>query len=335
MAKCIRVPKREGEPYRRGLIEEGLLDLNFRIGSDGSDILIPCTCDEYRGIKAEEAELRPQEHGNGDYRNFVNVPEELKQLLPMSHDVVGDIAITKLEDPLLPYKEEIGKAMIKVSPNIRAVFLDGGVKGEYRIRELERIAGEGTSEVIHKEFGTRLMTDPAKVYFNPRLANERSRVAEMVKPGEVIIDMFAGVAPFGCVICRNAEPEKVYSIDLNPECEKYMRENVRMNHISNMECMIGDSVELVKTLPKADRVVMNLPQIADQFLDAALGVCKPDGIIHMHKIMERADLPDYETELRKRMAEKGFGMKIVRIQELKTYSPTMSVYVFDISPDSL
>lgn len=53
MAKCIRVPKSEGEPYRRGLIEEGLLDLDYRIGSDGPDLLIPCTCDEFRGIKAE------------------------------------------------------------------------------------------------------------------------------------------------------------------------------------------------------------------------------------------------------------------------------------------
>ena len=40
MAKCIRVPKSDGEPYRRGLIEEGLLDLDYRIGSDGGDLLI-------------------------------------------------------------------------------------------------------------------------------------------------------------------------------------------------------------------------------------------------------------------------------------------------------
>lgn len=330
MAKCIRVPKSEGEPFRRGLIEDGLLDLAYRIGSDGAFILIPCTCDEYRGIKAEEAELRPQEHGTNDYREKVNVPAELKELLPNSHDVVGDIAITKLEDPLLPYKEEIGNAMMKACPNIRAVFLDGGVKGEFRIRELELIAGSGTSEVIHKEFGTRMLTDPSKVYFNPRLANERARVAAMVKPGEIIIDMFAGVAPFGSVICRNAQPGKVYSIDLNPECERYMKENVRLNHIANMECMIGDSVELVKNLPKADRIVMNLPQIADQFLDAALGALKPTGIIHMHKIMERADLPNYEESMKAKMAEKGFSMRIQTVTELKTYSPTMSVYVFDI-----
>ena len=330
MAKCIRVPKSEGEPFRRGLIQEGLLDLSYRIGSDGSDILIPCLCDEYRGIKAEEAELRPQNRGEGDYRNIVDVPDDLRELLPNSHDVVGDIAITKLEEPLLPYRKEIGEAMMRVSPNIRAVFLDGGVKGEYRIRELELIAGSGSSETMHKEFGTRLLTDPSKVYFNPRLANERARIASLVKPGEIIIDMFAGVAPFGSVICRNAQPEKVYSIDLNPECEHYMRENVRLNHITNMECMIGDSTVLVKDLPQADRVLMNLPQIADRFLDVALSKAKIGGMVHMHRIMEREELPGYPELLKTQMSEKGYGMEVVQVTELKTYSPTMSVYVFDI-----
>ena len=330
MAKCIRVPKSEGEPFRRGLIEEGLLDLSYRIGSDGSDILIPCLCDEYRGIKAEDVELRPQNRGEGDYRNIVDVPDDLRELLPNSHDVVGDIAITKLEEPLLPYRKEIGEAMMRVSPNIRAVFLDGGVKGEYRIRELELIAGSGSSETMHKEFGTRLLTDPSKVYFNPRLANERARIASLVKPGEIIIDMFAGVAPFGSVICRNAQPEKVYSIDLNPECEHYMRENVRLNHITNMECMIGDSTVLVKDLPQADRVLMNLPQIADRFLDVALSKAKIGGMVHMHRIMEREELPGYPELLKTQMSEKGYGMEVVQVTELKTYSPTMSVYVFDI-----
>ncbi len=333
MARCIRVPRAEGESIRKALMDEGLLDLAHRIGSDRDGILIPVLCDGFRGYPAVDAELRPSEHGETDYKNIAAVPEDLKELLPKSFDVVGDIAILKLEELLLPYGAEIGEALMKVTPNIRAVFLDGGVKGEFRIRELERIAGSGTSETIHREFGTRMMTDPSKVYFNPRLATERSRVAAMVKDGEVVIDMFAGVAPFGTVICRHAKPAKVYSIDLNPDCERFMKENMRLNHISDMECMIGDSTEIVKTLPKADRIIMNLPQMADRFLDSALRAVKPTGTIHMHKIMERDDLAHFKEDLCKRMADEGLGMRIVRISELKTYSPTMSVYVFDICPE--
>ena len=333
MAKCIRVPKSEGEPIRRALMEEGLLDMDYRIGSEGDSILMPVLCDGYRGYAAEEAELRPSNRGETDYKDIADVPDGLKGYLPKSFDVIGDIAILKLEDCLVPYRAAIGEALMKVTPNIRAVFLDGGVKGDFRVRELEKIAGSGTSEVIHREYGTRMMTDPSKVYFNPRLATERARVASMVEDGEVVIDMFAGVAPFGTVICRHARPSMVYSIDLNPECERFMKENMRLNHIRNMECIIGDSTEVVRKLPKADRIIMNLPQMADRFLDSALRSVKPSGIIHMHKIMERSELEPFQKEMAKRMADEGLGMRVVRVSELKTYSPTMSVYVFDICPE--
>ena len=75
---------------------------------------------------------------------------------------------------------------------------------------------------------------------------------------------------------------------------------------------------------------MNLPQIADRFLDIALGKAKVGGTVHMHKIMERADLPGYSQKLKDAMKAKGFGMEVTGVTELKTYSPTMSVYVFDI-----
>lgn len=330
MARCVRVPREGAEEARRKLMEAGMLDLDHRIRRDGDSILIPVLA-QYDG-DTEEADLQVQKHEETDYRNLAEVPPELKEILPSSFDVVGDIAIMKLPEELLPYKASIGNALLRTEHNLRAVFLDSGVKGEYRIRDLERIAGEGTPETIHRENGVRMMTDPSKVYFNPRLAGERARVASLVKDGEVIIDMFAGVAPFGTVIARHAHPSKIYSIDLNPECERFMKENVRLNGITCMETMIGDSVELVKTLPKADRVIMNLPQMADKFLDSALRSVKPTGTIHMHKIMERADLAQFENDIVKRMADEGLGMRIAAVRELKTYSPTMSVYVFDIVP---
>ncbi len=335
MVRCIRVPRSEGEGIRRALMEDGLLDLDFRIGSDGDGILIPVRCDAYRGYAAEEADLRPSNRGETDYKALVDVPEELRELLPKSFDVVGDIALMKLEDALLPYRTAIGEALMKVTPNIRAVFLDGGVKGEFRIRDLEKVAGTGTSETIHVESGARMKTDPSKVYFNPRLATERERVASLVADGEVVIDMFAGVAPFGTVICRHARPSAVYSIDLNPECEYFMRENMRLNRIGNMECIIGDAEETVAGLPKADRIIMNLPQMADRFLASALRALKPSGTVHLYKIMERADLESFREETARRMADEGLPMRFVRESELKTYSPTMSVYAFDICPDGV
>lgn len=332
MAKCIRVPKSEAEKARRTAIDADMLDLGYRIGSEDGFILIPVKGD-VEGYETVEADLRPQERHVTDYREAVkDIPEELRDSLPSSFDIVGDIIIMKFPDELVPYETNIGEALLAVTPNIRAVFSDGGVKGEFRIRELERIAGTGNAVTVHRENGVRLQTDPSVVYFNPRLSGERARVASLVKPGEIIIDMFGGVAPFGCVICRNSEPETVYSIDLNPECLPFAQENARLNKITNLVPMCGDSTALIKDLPPADRIIMNLPQMADAFLPDALAHIKPSGVIHMHMVLERDEVEDYKADLSEKMAEKGFAINIESCIELKNYSPTKGVYVFDIRP---
>lgn len=329
MAKCIRVPKREGENVRSRLMAEGVLNLRARIGSDGGYLLIPILCDEFEGYEVVDAELKEQEEKITDYRDLVHVPSDLKALLPSSFDVVGDVAMMKVPDELKDYREEMGKALLSVNHSLRIVFEDHGVKGEFRIRDLEHMAGKGPSETIHKEFGVALTTDPARVYFNPRLSSERYRIASQVEDGDVIIDMFAGVAPFGTVICKLASPKVVYSIDLNPEAEHFARYNAEKNHIDRIVAMTGDSSEVIYELPMADRIVMNLPQIADRFLRFAMDRLKIGGTVYMYKIIERAEFIEFCDSLISEMGDLGFGIKI-HSSELKTYSPTMSVYSLDI-----
>ena len=329
MTKCVRVPKREGEAVRAKLMADGNLDLDARIRAEGDCLLIPMLCDSFPGYETVDADMQVQEHRPTDYREAAQVPGELRDILPSSFDVVGDVAMIKLPDELLPYKHEIGDALLQVNRSLRTVFIDSGVKGEFRIRDLEQIAGEGSSETVHKEFGVRLYTDPSKVYFNPRLSSERSRIASQVKDGETVIDMFAGVAPFGTVMCRLANPKVVYSIDLNPEAEHYARLNAEKNHVKQLVPMTGDSSVLIRDLPQADRIIMNLPQIADRFLKYAVEKLKVGGTAHMYKIIERTDFPALCDSLVREMSELGFGIEISS-SELKTYSPTMSVYSMDI-----
>jgi len=329
MAKCIRVPKRDGESVRSRLVSEDLLDLDSKIRSDGDYLLIPVRGDSIEGFEVIDCEMEVQEHKVLDYTEIVDVPEELRQYLPSSFDVVGDVAMMKVPDELWDYRSGIGDALIKVNRNIRVVFHDYGVKGDFRIRELEKIAGEGTSETIHKEFGVKLYTDPSKVYFNPRLSSERSRIANLVRDGETIIDMFAGVAPFGTVIGKIANPKVIYSIDLNPEAEHFARINAEKNHIECLVPMTGDSSKLIYDLPMADRVIMNLPQIADRFLGFAMDRMNHGAVAHMYKIIEREEFPGFCEKMVGDMADRGHDI-IIHSSELKTYSPTMSVYSMDI-----
>ncbi len=329
MTRCIRVPKRDGEGVRSRLFEKGLLDLGIRIRPDGDSLLIPVLCDSYMGYEAEDAKMQVQQHRPTDYRKVTDVPGELRELLPSSFDIVGDVAMIKIPDKLVLYAKGIGETLLKVNRNLRIVFWDHGVKGEFRIRDLERIAGTGTSETIHREFGVELHTDPTRVYFNPRLSGERSRIAELVEDGETVIDMFGGVAPFGTVICHLAEPSAVYSIDLNPEAEHFARINAKRNRAPNLHPMTGDSSVLVHELPMADRIIMNLPQIADRFLPVALERLNHGGTVHMYKILERGDFPTFLESLISASVKRGHSVT-VDVSELKTYSPTMSAYSLDV-----
>ena len=328
MVRCIRVPKSEGNPVRIRLKEEGKLNIDAKIRTDGDSLLIPILSDSFEDYEVLEEDLDIQEHQETDYRKLL--PEGIRDILPNSFDNIGDVQVVKLVDELLPMKHEIGEAMLKVSSSTRAVFLDRGVKGELRIRDLELIAGTGGSETRHRESGVTIMTDPAKVYYNPRLATERERVASMVKDGEVIIDMFAGVAPFPLTICRCARPKIVYAIDLNHDAVEYMRTNIRLNRFDNIVPMEGDARELIKGLPDADRVIMNLPQIAQEFLPDALAKTKKGGMVHMHKIMGREESDKVIALILNDMNSKGLKCRLSQKRELKTYSPSASVYVLDI-----
>ena len=328
MAMCIRVPKSEGEPVRRRLLEEDLLDPDHRIGSEEGDLLIPVT-GPVDGYSLEEHELRPVDRPVGDYRHLLDLSEPLQEQLPIAFDVVGDVGMIKIPEPLQPYRHDIGRAMMQANRTLRVVFEDGGVKGDLRVRDLDLIAGSGSSETVHREFGARMHTDPAKVYFNPRLAGERHRVASLVEDGETVIDMFGGVAPFGVQICRTARPKVSYSIDLNPEAERFALMNRKDNRADALVPITGDAEVVVPALPMADRMIMNLPQIADRFLPLALGHLNPGGTVHMYKIIEREDFPALCDRMVSDAAGDGRRISLDWF-ELKTYSPTMSVYSIDV-----
>jgi len=330
MVLCVRVKKEKGEEVRNDLIRSGLLNRDAKIRADGDFILIPILSSSFGNYEVKDADIEPTDRKETDYRNLVNVPDDLKNILPNSYDTIGDIAVMKFPEELEEYAETIGNALLMTSRSIRAVMMDTGVKGEMRVRDVRMIAGTGTSETMHKEFGVTMFVDPVKVYFNPRLSTERMRIASLVKDNEVITDMFAGAAPFPLVIAKHSKPSAIYSIDINEYATELMKRNIELNKVNNIVPICGDASEVIKKLPPSDRIIMNLPQIADSFLNDALSNLKNGGMVHMHKIMDRESFDNESLRITDEMKKKGYDIRIDRIAELKTYSPTMSVYVLDI-----
>ncbi|HQN76509.1 MAG TPA: class I SAM-dependent methyltransferase family protein, partial [Methanomassiliicoccales archaeon] len=188
---CVRVRKGEGESVRKKLLEDGLLDQSLYVDKDQDFLYLPVLA-ALEGLPTEERDFKEREREERDYKALAKVPEELRPLLPTAFDTLGDIAVVRLPDELLPYAGEVGDALRSAFPRLRSVFLDHGVIGEFRVLDLEVIAGEDVSETVHIEYGLRFKVDPRKAYFNPRLSNERRRIASLVREGETVVDMFSG-----------------------------------------------------------------------------------------------------------------------------------------------
>ncbi len=118
-------------------------------------------------------------------------------------------------------------------------------------------------------------------------------MASLVQLGETVVDLFAGVGPFSVLIAKRNPSVKVYAIDLNPDAVELLKVNIRVNRVENrIYPMLGDARQLAATKLKgtADRVIMNLPETAIDFVDAACQVIKPQGgVVHFYAFIRSPD----------------------------------------------
>ena len=213
--------------------------------------------------------------------------EELKK----SFDIIGDVVIVEIPEDLEAHKKEIGQATLQFTKRKTVYMKKSAVKGVTRVRELELIAGEDNPITIHKEHGTRLKLDVKNVYFSPRLATERKRVQEATNEGEEILDMFAGIGPFPIVIAHEKNVN-ITAVDINEYAIKYLNENIKLNKLApnaHITAICGDTNEVALNElkdKKFDRLIMNLPGLAPEFLDLAVSLCKDGGVIHYYEFSD-------------------------------------------------
>lgn len=306
----IRVSKKAGEEARRKLTELGAIDKNLKIKPDGETLLIPI--------------IRPIQGfgdiGEGDFELIIKdkLPAELLGFTP-AYEQIGDIAII---DRYEPEARRIAEVLLRQNKIKTVLQAETSVSGEYRTRELSILAGEERTETLYRENGCRYMLDLARVYFTPRLSTERMRVANQVHDGDLVVDMFAGVGPFSVLIAKKFPSARVIAIDKNPDAIRYLKKNVMLNKVRNVEIREGDAKDEVRGISGADHVIMNLPHSGLEFLDAVFGIIKKGGIIHFYAIAHEDDL--FEGTLKK-IEEKAskHNLKIVPLNKrvVRPYAP--------------
>jgi tRNA (guanine37-N1)-methyltransferase len=202
-----------------------------------------------------------------------------------SFDIIGNVVIIKIPEALAAKKNLIGKIILDEIKPVKSVFAQvSSVKGDYRLRGLEHIAGEKDTLVEYKEHGCKFKVDLINTYFSPRLSTERLRVANLVSDYEVVTNMFAGVGTFSIIMARMHSHCKVFSIDINPAAVELSQYNSKLNGVeSRVISVLGDARDIIakETRSQSDRVLMPLPEKAHEYVDCAVQALKDGGgIIH-------------------------------------------------------
>jgi tRNA (guanine37-N1)-methyltransferase len=226
-----------------------------------------------------------------------------------SYDVVGDIAIVRLNEKSRKYSEKIAEAIMAVHKNVKTVLAQAGaVRGQFRLRGLEYVAGERKTRTVYTEYGCLFSIDVEKCYFSPRLSYERMRIAGLTADGETVVNMFAGVGCFSIVIAKNAEVEKVYSVDVNLDAVQLMRENIRVNRVyGRVVPILGDAGEVVeeRLCHVADKVLMPLPAKALEYLPCALlALREKGGWVHYYDFEHATKDENAVDKVRAKVSEK-------------------------------
>ncbi|MEM7813668.1 MAG: class I SAM-dependent methyltransferase family protein [Candidatus Aenigmatarchaeota archaeon] len=231
------------------------------------------------------------------------IPDADLEKLPRAFDVIGSrgkaVAIIEIPEELAKYERYIADAIMKLHKSVKSVLKKASPrKGALRLREHKLIAGEPDTEVIHVEAGCRLKIDPQRAYFSPREAAERARIAERVRPNEVVMVFFAGVGPFAIIIAKKAKPGRVIGIEINPDAIRYFRENVALNKLRNIDVVEGDvRKQAASWYNLCDRVLMPLPESAIEYVDEAIKCTRPGGIVHLYCFAKEEELSSLEERV--------------------------------------
>jgi tRNA (guanine37-N1)-methyltransferase len=251
------------------------------------------------------------------------IPEEAMRLVPKSYDIIGSrvkaVAVIEIPEELRPYETDIASALMELHKNVRSILAkESGRGGEYRLRGMRLIAGDPDTEVIHREAGCLFKLDPMKVYFSPREATERGRIASKVGRGERILVMFSGVGPYPIRIAKLHREVDITAVELNPYAHNYCVENIHLNKVENrIHPILGDVKEVCPKLEGSfDRIVMPLPLGAYRFLDLAIPLLKERGVLHFYHWSREPNIFQ-EAELLVSETARGFGKGIEIIDRVR------------------
>ncbi|AJC71927.1 tRNA wyosine derivatives biosynthesis protein Taw2 [Thermococcus guaymasensis DSM 11113] len=256
------------------------------------------------------------------------LPPELVNLLPKHWVRIGDVLIIPLRKELEPYKHRIAEVYAKVL-GVKTVLRKGRISGEFRETNYELLYGSDTV-TVHVENGIKYKLDVARIMFSPANVKERVRMAKVARPGETVVDMFAGIGHLSLPMAVHGGA-KVIAIEKSPYTFKFLVENIELNGVWDRMTAYNIDNRDFPGENIADRVLMGYVVRTHEFIPKALSIAKDGAVIHYHNTVPERLMPEEPFKTFKETARE-YGVEAEKLNELviKRYAPGVWHVVVDI-----
>lgn len=268
--------------------------------------------------------------------------EEIKNDIPKSYEVQGDVLIVKLGEEIRIHGEAIAEAMLKQLPSVRVVCADNGVIGEFRVRDLQPLSsrnGDLSTITQIRENGVLVSTDPAKVYFSARLSKEREDNVSTAKKLHQILsrplricDPYAGVGPSLAPLLREKGlVSQCFAGDLNPDAFELLKNNIdhftsKLNpplpilEVKNIDARNWLNEHQIES--SIDYLLVNLPHHSLEHLPELLPLLSRNNptVIRGWAIIEKTSLLTQSDVIKSMLESAGAVVDTINCSEVKGFS---------------
>jgi len=252
--------------------------------------------------------------------------------LPAGYQRLGSVLLVRLPPGLEAAHRALGEAWCH-ELGVRTVLVrTGAITGEFRRPAVVRIAGP-SGETEFWEDGIRYRLDAERIMVAEGNRTERRRFGRLVRPGETVVDLFAGIGYFALPALVHGRAARVLAVEKNPLAFRYLEENLERNGVAaRARAWLGDNREVDLPTGVADRVVLGYLPTTLPWVPRALELLRPaGGTVHVHLVVRSRGGPsEAAAEVREAVARAGADVRSVAAREVKPYGPGRAHAVVDV-----
>ncbi|HXQ79438.1 MAG: methyltransferase domain-containing protein [Thermoplasmata archaeon] len=257
----------------------------------------------------------------------------LAATMPSGYHRFGRVLVLQRPEALAPFDALLGTAWCEELGVETVLVKSGPVEGELRTPRVLRVAGETTeTEVV--EHGVRWRFDAARVMFAAGNKAERLRTGQLVRPGEVVADLFAGIGYFAIPAALPGRASSVWAVEKNPVSVRYLRENATLNGVADRVTVVpGDNRRVPLPEGTFDRVFLGYLPSATPWVPRAVSLVRAaGGWLHVHTVAD-VRTPPGETAASVIASVAADGSRLAdatRVRVVKPYGPGRNHVVVDV-----